>query len=852
MESERWRQIKFLLQSALEREPGERSAFLAAACADDDLLRKEVESLITSHEQAGGFIESPAFEVMAESLGDQTDSLAGQSFGPYQIIARIGIGGMGEVYSAEDSRLGRKIALKMLPAYFTRDTERVRRFQQEARAASALNHPNILTIHEIGQIDSKYFIATEFIEGETLRQHMAKTEMKLSETLDVAIQVTSALAAAHQAGIVHRDIKPENVMVRPDALIKVLDFGLAKLTERPAPTTNAEGPTIVKVDTDPGTVMGTVKYMAPEQARSLAVDARTDIFSLSVVLYEMIAGCVPFEGATMPDVLASLLKVEPPPLTQSVPDVPDELQRIVSKGLTKDREMRYQSAKDLLIDLKRLKQRLEVEAEIERSGSAESGGQKMSETAKPQLSIAVLPFVNMSADPENEYFCDGLAEELINALTKIQELRVAARTSAFSFKGRQVDVREIGQKLNVSNVVEGSVRKAGNRLRITAQLINVADGYHLWSERYDRQMEDVFAIQDEISLAIVEKLKVRLLGEEKAKLVRRYTVNLEAYDLYLKGRYNFNQLSADGFKKAVEYFKLALEQDPNYALAYAGLAESYAFLGFWGLTSPREALPKAKAAALKALALDDTLADVRHSLGLVCTFNYEWSIAEQEFKRAIELNPNYAFGHICYAVYLRLAGGVDDVLAEMRHAQELDPLSVTVNAGAAYLFYSMRLYDETIEQCQKTLKVEPNFFQAHGYLALAYARKGMYEESVAEWKTLLTLRGARNVARVMQRAYERAGYKGALIKVAEWMTRAFYLLQVLKYVPLMKRRYISPLVIATFCAEGGEKDLAFRWLNKAYKEREPQLLTLKVNPHWDTIRSDSRFEELLRKIGLEK
>lgn len=768
----------------------------------------------------------------------------GKRLGPYEILAALGAGGMGEVYRARDPRLDREVAIKVLPERLARDAEALARFEREAKSVAALSHPNILAIHDFGVDQGLSFAVMELLGGETLRSRLKQGTLSWRKAVEIGMALADGLSAAHSKGVIHRDLKPENIFLTWDGQVKILDFGLARktATTRPEDVTSASTEAhLTKI----GSVVGTLPYMSPEQVREAAIDARSDIFSFGVVLYEMVTGQRAFSRDTSAETVVAILKEDPPDLSQILKSIPSELEQLILHCLEKNPEQRFQSARDLAFALR------VIETE-----SWQRADQKKIQTDKelqtPQASIAVLPFADMSPLKDQEYFCDGLAEELINAVTKLEGLRVTARTSAFRFRGKELDVREIGKELNVSTVLQGSVRKAGNRLRITAQLINVADGYHLWSDRYDQEMDDVFAIQDEISLAIVEKLKVRLLGEEKAKLVKRYTVNLEAYDLYLKGRYYFNQLSADGFQKAIEYFKLALGKDPNYALAYAGLAESYAFLGFWGLTSPREALLKAKEAALKALALDNTLADVHHSLGLVRTFNYEWRIAQEEFKRAIEINPNYAFGHICYAVYLRLVGCVDEGLAEIKCARELDPFSVPVNAGAAYLFYSMRLYDETIEQCQKTLKMEPNFFQAHGYLALAYARKGMHEESLAEWKTLLTLRGARKVARVIQRAYEQAGYKGALINATKWMTRAFYLLHVLKYVPLMKRTYISPLMIAMFYAEAGEKDRAFRWLNRAYKEHEPQMLTLKVNPHWDSVRSDSRFEELLRKIGVGK
>ncbi|MEK6323716.1 MAG: protein kinase [Acidobacteriota bacterium] len=459
--------------------------------------------------------------------------MASRMLSHYRILDKLGSGGMGEVYLAEDTRLNRRVALKLLPAEFTKDTDRVGRFVREAKAASALNHPNIITIYEIGKADGIHYIVTEFIEGETLRRHIERSRMTVQRVLDVSTQVAGALSEAHSAGIIHRDIKPENIMLRPDGYIKVLDFGLAKLTEQPPLSTDTSAPTAARVETHPGMVMGTISYMSPEQARGKTVDARSDIFSLGVVIYEMLAGRAPFQGESAADVFVSLLERDPSPLTDSSPDVPPELERIVVRCLEKDRERRYATGQELATDLKTL----------------EFTPSKEPAVARTSPSIAVLPFVNMSADAENEYFCDGLAEDLLNALSKIEALRVAARTSAFSFKGKETDIREIGQKLKVRTVLEGSVRKLGNRLRITAQLINVADGYHIWSERYDRQMEDIFDIQDEISLAIVDALKLKLLGDEKAAVLKRYTDNAEAYHLYLLGRFSLQQIHGGGIQE---------------------------------------------------------------------------------------------------------------------------------------------------------------------------------------------------------------------------------------------------------------------------------------------------------------
>jgi eukaryotic-like serine/threonine-protein kinase len=553
--------------------------------------------------------------------------MIGKTLSHYQVTEKLGAGGMGEVYLAQDTQLRRKVALKLLPAQFTKDEDRLHRFEQEAYAASALNHPNIITIHEIGQVGDSHFIATEFIDGQTLRQQMT-SRLRLTEALDVVIQVASALTAAHAAGILHRDVKPENVMLRPDGLVKVLDFGLAKLAERSSPRMGAEAPTAAQVDTDPGTVMGTAQYMSPEQARGLKVDGRTDIFSLGVVLYEMVAGRAPFEGATAADLIISIVEKEPAPLSRYAPDVRAELQRIVSKALRKDRETRYQTVKDLLIDLKSLREELEFEAKLERSGernvtrgelvtpsggqagvaagelvvSTEEAGVVVRTTSSAEYlvgevrrhkgpvllalailiiagaaifysarggkaidSVAVLPFVNASADPDTEYLSDGITESLINSLSQVSRIKVIARSSVFRYKGRETDPRAVGRELGVQAVLTGRVMQRGDDLSISAELMDARDNSHIWGEQYHRKLADLLTVQQEITRDMSEKLRLKLSGEEQKRLTKSYTENAEAFQLYSKGRYYWNRQTEDGTKKAIECFQQAIDKDPNYA-----------------------------------------------------------------------------------------------------------------------------------------------------------------------------------------------------------------------------------------------------------------------------------------------
>ncbi len=741
----------------------------------------------------------------------------------YRILAQLGAGGMGEVYLAEDTRLDRKVALKLLPEEFTTNADRVSRFKQEAKAASALNHPNIITIYEIGEAGGTHYIVTEFIEGETLRKRFERTRMTIDQALNVSSQIASALSAAHSAGIIHRDIKPENIMLRPDGYVKVLDFGLAKLSEKPSLSTDTSAPTVARVDTHPGMVMGTISYMSPEQARGQTVDARSDIFSLGVVIYEMVAGRAPFQGGSAADVFVSILEKAPVPLAHSSADVARDLERIVFKCLEKDREQRYASAHELAADLKTL-------------ATAPSKEQPAADSSP---SIAVLPFVNMSADAENEYFCDGLAEELLNALSKIEALHVAARTSAFSFKGKQTDISEIGEKLKVKTVLEGSVRKSGIRLRITAQLINVADGYRLWSERYDREMQDIFDIQDEISLAIVDALKVKLLGTKKAAVLKRYTDNTEAYQLYLKGRFHYGKYTEEGFTKAIEYFEQAIENEPKYAPAFAGMSNSYAYLWWYGYLSLNESAPQMKAAAVRAQEIDNELAESHLCLArLKYIYEWDWPGAEGEFKQSLELNPGYAEAHEMYGMLLALMGRAGEAMAEASRALELDPFSLISNLNAAWIYWCIGQYDHMHEQGGKLIEIEPNFFGGYYVTGIELWCRGMSEQAIPWCQTAVTLGGGPLALAALGCLYGLVGERDKAQRVVHELQE------------LSARRYVRRIDIALVYAGLGEHDRAIESLEQSWEEREGNLIYLKhlalLVPR---LGDDPRVAGLLRRIG---
>jgi len=812
--------------------------------------------------------------------------------GRYEIRSRIGKGGMGEVYLAFDTELDRTVAIKVLPADVASDQQRLQRFIQEAKAASALNHPHILTIHEIGGIGDSRYLATEFIDGDTLRQRI-KSGMKLEDILEIAIQITSALAAAHSAGIIHRDIKPENVMIRHDGYAKVLDFGLAKLAQPAGVSTDTEAPTKALVNTDAGTVMGTATYMSPEQAKGTSLDARTDLWSVGVVLYEMVTSHLPFAGETPNETISLILQKEPAPLMRYATNVPAELERIVTKALTKDPEGRYQTAKDLLIDLRNLKRKLEVDAEIDRTvppellaATSTAGGShahstlsnpSIAGTAAPSSaeyiasgikhhklaaavgllvllfavglgvvlyvrkaspatdSIAVLPFVNVGGDQNLEYLSDGISETLINSLTQLQRLHVTARASAFRYKGKEADPQTIGRELNVRTVLMGRVRQNGEMVNVQVDLVDATTGAQLWGEEFERQATDVLSVKQAISREIIDKLRLRLTGEEQKKLVGSDS-NGEAYELYLKGRYHWNKRTLEGIRKSAEYFNQAIEKDPNYALAYAGLADSW-FTGTWYRdVDAKEGYEKARAAANKALELDNSLAEPHTTLALIKgNYDFDWSGAETEFKLAIKLNPNYPTAHQRYSLFLPIFGRFDEAIAEARRAQQLDPLSLILNENVGDILSLARRYDEGEAQLLKTLELDPNFGVARGTLAKVYEVRGRYKEALE-----LSLKDAppEIAAKVMQ-IFAASGMKGV------WRDRLERLLE------RSKHEYVSPDTIATLYIRLDDKDKAFEWLNKALEARDIRFTYLVTDPRFDNIRSDPRYAALLQRANLK-
>jgi len=858
MTPERWRQIKSILQSSLEHEPAQRSFFLSVACKGDQALEAEILSLISAHENAGSFIEDSAFIALADTLASSTQALvAGENIAHYKVLGHIGSGGMSEVYLAEDSRLGRKVALKLLPPLFTRDVERVRRFQNEARAASALNHPNILTIYEIGEVDSHHFIATEFVEGETLRHRIATGPVLTSDAIDIAIQVASALSAAHESGIVHRDIKPENIMLRRDGLVKVVDFGLAKLVEHV--TDNS------MLNTSQGVILGTSYYMSPEQARGLSVDQRTDLWSLGVVLYEMIAARLPFAGDTQSDVIVSILEREP-----LEANVPKELQPIVTKALRKDTAQRYQSASEFIADLqgvrsadgsqisnedflrsarlfvsRRFKYLLPAAILVLAIGIMLSLWLRKSTNTQPLppvSSIAVLPFKPLVVETSDESLELGIADSLITRLSGLKKLTIRPISSVRKYKTSEQDPVVTGAELGVDAVLEGSIQwDQEKRVRVTARLWRVSDHSLIWSDNWVGQSSGIFTLEDQISERMAASIEPALTGAERKLLTKHYTENVEAYQLYMKGRYELRKRSADGFTQAIKSFNEAVAKDPQYALAYAGLADSYLLLsvGDYGLLAPRDAADKAKISVNRALELDESLAEAHTSLGFLnYVFDWEWNNAEFHFRRAIELNPNYATAHHWYGLFLSTQGRANEGISELQRALKVDPLSPIINTDLGLSYYYADQYDQAITQLKKTLEREPDFAVAHWRLGLAYAQNGQKREAETEVRNALEL-SEHNPVFLSALGYVLAteGKNDAARKTLDELHA------------IRKQRYIFPNMIANVYIGLGEKDQAVSWLEQAYDDRCSAMCGLLVEPMFDSLRSDVRFQSLMKRLG---
>jgi serine/threonine-protein kinase len=905
MNPDRWHKIEATFQTALKSDPDLRSEFLDQACAGDPELREEVRTLLAAHEQAGDFMDLPALAVAAELEDLDPLSVAHiQSLGPYLIISHVASGGMGDVYVARDSKLDRKIALKVLGADFSRDHERVRRFRQEARAASALNHPNIITIYDIGEESGIHYMAMEFVEGGTLRQHLADRSSTPAEALDVAIQTAGALQAAHQAGIVHRDIKPENIMVRPDGYVKVLDFGLAKLAEPQSPQAASNIASSDAVNTEPGMVMGTARYMSPEQARGLQLDGRTDVFSLGVVLYEMLTGQPPFKGETAIDTVAAMLNTDPPPLGALAPDAPPELEPIVSKAMRKDRRERYETMGQFLDDLGRLRQpgphtgatsysaasQGAASAVGEKPEAARSTDRHRAETglatrplnwatggriwvaalaalllivsliyfgvrnkvggggptlltgAATANSIVVLPFVDSTGNKAEDYLPEGIGNSLVSSLSRLSRLNVMSQQSVLRYKGRDVGADVAGRELGVQTVVSGHVTALGDGISINVEIADANNSRRIWSKQYSGATADLLKLQEQISRDVSTVLLPDLSEADQRALNKQFTESSDAYILYLKGLHSMGFRTAEGLNESIDLFKQAAARDPQYALAYAGLADTYVLMADYGFSNPKDALEQAQTAVAKALSLDENLAEAHTTLGHLKLYYYwDWKDAEAQFKRAVDLEPNYAAAHQGLANYYAAHGRFGEAIAEINTALRYDPLSPILNQAKGFHLYLARHYDDSTSQLETTVQSNPTFVPAHAVLGMVYLETKRNDDAIAEFQRCVQLSNASPAYKAqLGRAYAVAGQT----------EKARQILAELK--ELGRKQFIPSYYQARIYTALGDNDSAFHFIEEAYKERDSELILIRVEPAFDRLRADSRFPQMLSHMEFGK
>jgi len=788
----------------------------------------------------------------------------GSSFaGRYQVIEELGKGGMGKVYKVFDTRIKEKIALKLIKSEIASDKGTIERFSNEIRLARKIGHRNVCRMFDIGEAEGAHFITMEYVSGEDLKTMIRMAAgLSIGAVLSIGKQVCDGLAEAHSLGVVHRDLKPQNIMIDKGGNAKIMDFGIARSIRE-------------KGITGPSVLIGTPEYMSPEQAEAKEVDQRSDIYSLGIILYEMATGRVPFEGDTALSIAMKHKGEIPKNPRQFNPNIPNDLSGVILKCLEKDRSQRYQTAAEVRSELDKIEKGIPTaEVVVPKPKSVTSKEitvkfslkkllipglmmgaliiaavlviwraipQKAASPAKAaKHSIAVLPFEDLSPTKDHEYLCDGIAETLINSLNKIEDLWVPARSSSFSFKGKNFSSRQIGQQLGVDNLLEASVQVIGDRLRITPKIINVDDGSQVWSDLYDRQMEDVFFIQDEIAREIVKALKIKLLGEKTGPLVKSYTENLQAYNLYLQGRYFWNKRTAIEIWKAIDFFSQAIEIDPNYALAYIGLADCYLLLPSYGRSPVREVLPQAKDAISRAMELDDTLAEAHTSQAAVKELEVAPADAEKEYKRAIELSPNYPTAHLWYHIFLLCRGRFDEAEAEISRAKELDPLSLIINSASGDMLYYRKKYDQAIQQYRKTLELDQNFAETRLRLGKCYLQKEMSDEAIAEFQKARTVFGNNPYGLgELGSAYALAGRKDEALKVLRDLEG-----------PLGQGYSVnSDLALIHFTL--GDRDKTFEYLERAYEEKEDGVFWLKVDPCWDNLRPDPRCKSLIQRMNLE-
>jgi len=867
MNPDNWKKIDELLDQALDLPPDRHSAFLDEACGNDSELRRELESLLAAHQKAGSFIETTPGEGMAAVLAEQVldpppPELIGRTLGHYEIISMIGAGGMGDVYKALDTKLDRRVAIKVLPQHLSSIPDALARFEREAKAVAALSHPNIMAIHDFGHEGGTAYAVMELLEGETLRARLTHSALGWREAVKIAASIADGLAAAHARGIIHRDIKPENVFLTSDGLVKVLDFGIARVKKAAVSTAD----TLISMgasETKPGTLMGTIGYMSPEQVRGESADAPSDIFSLGCMLVEMLTGERPFARPSAAETLASILRDEPPPLEDQTQDMPPELEKIIRRCLEKSPEERFQSARDLALDLRSLLTNSSG-AYKPVSGAMPAWQPQQSELRKRSKwlipiaiiisailvivaarslfrspdprrnSVAILPFVNSNGNPNTSYLSDGIPESITNSLAEVPQLRVMGwSTVRYKTQTQKVDdPQKIGRELNVYAVVLGKVMQQGDNLSVTVEMIDVSDGTQLWGKRYDVKLADARNVQSEIAKNIYENMPVKLTGEQQQQLFIRYTFNTDAYQAYLQGRYFLNQRSNDwdeNLKKAINYFKSATGKDDKFALAYAGLAEAYALLE----DNSRNAI----AAANRALELNPKLAEPRATIAFALfQYDWNWPEAEKGFLQAIQLNPRYATTHHWYAEFLTTQGRFDEAIKEINLATEIEPLSIPITVDLGIYQFFARRYDSAIAQLRKTLEFDPNNEKALSFLVAAYEQKREYSQTVATYIELARKqRKPEEDIRELQQSFERSGITGYWRKRLDFTSRS--------------GKVTAPILASYFHAFLGEKDQAFNLLESAYAVHHFGLVYLKVDPRYDNLRGDPRFADLQKQVG---
>ncbi len=879
MNAQRLAQVEDIYHAVLEVAEDKWPSFLSRSCGGDHELRREVESLLSFSDKPHSLIDVPPLDVAAEVVRENSrPDIIGKNINHYKIISQLGTGGMGDVYLANDTMLERNVAIKFVSAQFAHGTAGIGRFLREAKAASALNHPNIITVYEVGKTKDTPFIATEFIDGKNLRMRMDEGEISLREALDIASQAASALVAAHAAGIIHRDIKPENIMIRDDRLVKVVDFGLAKIAGTPRIETEDS---VLSNQTDPqlsapGLVMGTLAYMSPEQAAGKAVDAPSDIWSLGVVMFEMFNGEKPFRGSTPGEVTASILNDQAESFAEHVPSA---VKVVISKMLAKEPALRYQSAGELLADITELRQHQAAGAEIETKSGSKShavgtdhgvsvssaeyvveevkkhkllgfaaavilfamlfigGYLYVAAGSKPVDAIAVMAFENENPDLNTEYLSDGISEALINGLSRLSGIKVSARDSSFKYKGHKTDPRQIARELGVEAVLSGRVLRRGGRLQISAELVDVRDNTQIWGGRFDRVPTDVQQVQDEILRQIVGELGLKLSKTERSRFENSPEVDPKAYELFLKGSFYRSIGSEDGANKAIDFYQQAVGVDPNYAEAYAALSRTFLYLGGNGFKDQKEMAEKAETSAKRALELDDANAEVHLAIAGIKKTAYDWAGADLEFKRAAELNPNLAAVHFSYAYFLITQGRKEEAISAAKRSRELDPLRRNVNLDMGIIYYFARQYDLALEQYNTGVELRPDNGPAYYGRGFTYAALGRHNEALAEYKEMQRLSG------------EFTGlncYIGVSLAKTGRLDEANALLRDLE----TGKKYVSPAELAILYTSLGERDKALSSLERAFAERDPQIQYLLIEPNYDDLRSEPRFAALVRSVGL--